>query len=160
MISTRRFSYKYVWAVERRTIAVAFCSLLFNSQGVHSYLKYLSFSSPQKKGARRICILKNKQNWPHLLGLTRFKSKRQRKRKQRKVLLWRPRKQMFIRAQTHRWLSESTYLNMLSQTAQPNQILKAQRMRTEEQPVLLKHGFEFCDRDRGVGVPAIAQSVC
>lgn len=50
----------------------------------------------------------------HLQGLTRFKSKKPRKRKQRKVLLWRPRKQMFIRAQTHRWLSPCAYLNTLS----------------------------------------------
>lgn len=75
----------------------------------HSYLKYLAFFF-SKREIGSFAYWKQ----PHLQDLTRLKSKKQRKRKQRKVLLWRPRKQMFIRAQTHRFLSQWTYLNMLS----------------------------------------------
>ena len=110
MIFARWFLSMSEWSREELELCACFLQTLFKFP-MRSCLKYLVlfFSFPK----REIGVFAYWKQ-PHLQGLTRFKSKRQRKRKQRKVLLWRPRKQMFIRAQTHGWWSPCAYLNELS----------------------------------------------
>lgn len=123
------------------------CSFLFYSQCIHSYLKHLAFLFPKREQEHLHTEKQTKTN-SICRALTRFKSKRQRKKKQRKVLPWRPRKQMLIRVRhTDRYHSALIWASY-RQSSQSNRILQAQRMCTEEHPVLLKHGFEFCDRNR------------
>lgn len=114
----------YVWVVSSRTMAVCFLQTPFKFP-MHSYLKYLALLFSPKEGEMGTLHIEKE---PYLLGLTRFKSKRQRQRKQRKVLLWRPRKQMLIGAQTHRSLSQRTCLSEQA-SIRPHSQIKFRRLK-------------------------------
>lgn len=126
------------------------CRRLLNSQCTHSHGK-IWLPPPPQKGDGIICILKNKQKGPCVLGLTRFKSKRQRKKKYRKVQLGALESSCSLGCRHRDSYHNALIWTRYRQTTQSNQILKAQRTCSEEHPVLLKRGSEFCDSDRGVG---------
>lgn len=137
---------QYVWVVKSRTLAVRFWQTPFKSP-THSYLKYLAFFPPQKREIGTFAYWKPVP----FSGFNKIQIKKAKEEKQRKVLPCGALASRCSLGPRH----TDYYHNVLictryHQTTQSNQILKAQRMCTEEHPVLLKHEFEFCDRDRGV----------
>lgn len=105
---------------------------------------------------------KKKRWWDHLhpekqtertlhAGFDKIQIKEAKEEKIQKGTVWRPRKQLFIRVQTQRFLSQCTYLNTLS----PDHTVKSNSEGSEDvlwrTSCTAERESEFCDSDRGVG---------
>lgn len=104
----------YVWIVQSWYVAVCFPADSFYS--LSTFIHILKSGLPpleKKRGDSIIYILKTNRKDP-VCRIWKTDIQEAEEEKIQEGAAWCPRKQMFIRAQTQRLLSQCTYLNMLS----------------------------------------------